>query len=249
MTRHLIPVTVLLLIAATMCGAADQPLKLLHVSGQATIYVKPDNVRVHVGVRSISPELSAARQNNAKTFDRVLKAIGALKYEDMTMKSVGFNVSTITEDKSSRDLIPPKIIGYEVKNELTIRVTNAPPEELSKRAATIIDTAVQNGANEVGGLEIFIMDQEKYKEEAMLAAAKDARRKAHALAATLDLRLVGFTNVSVQDVGYYPQRRQMQMMNIAPSAAGGAATTAIEAGLVQITARVSVTCEIAKDTK
>ncbi len=247
MTRYLIPVTVLLLIAATMCGAADQPPNLLHISGEATIYVKPDNVRVHVGVRSISSELSAARQNNAETFDRVLKAIAALKYEDMTMKSVGFDVSTIVEDKNSRDLIPPKIIGYQVKNELTIRVTNAPPEELSRRAATIIDTAVQNGANEVGGLEIFVKDQAKYKEEAMLAAAKDARRKAHALAATLDLRLVGFTNVSVQDVGQYAPRRQMQMMNVAGSGAGGGATTAIEAGLVQITARVSVTCEIAGD--
>ncbi len=245
MTRHLIPVTVLLLIAATVCGAADRPPNLLHVSGQATIYVKPDNVRIHVGVLSISSELSAARRNNAETFDRVLKAIAALKYEDMTMKSVGFNVSTIVEDKNHRDLIPPKIIGYEVKNELTIRVTNAPPEELSRRAATIIDTAVQNGANEVGGLEIFVKDQEKYKEEAMLAAAKDARRKAHALAATLDLRLVGFTNVSVQDVGHYAPRRQMQMMNVPGSGAGGGATTAIEAGLVQITARVSVTCEIA----
>jgi uncharacterized protein len=246
MTRHVIPVTVLLLIAATICVAADQSPKLLHVSGQATIYVKPDNVRVHVGVRSISSELSAARQENAKTFDRVLEAIAALKYEDMTMKSVGFDVSTIVEDKNSRDLIPPKIIGYEVKNELTIRVTNAPPEELSRRAATIIDTAVFNGANEVGGLEIFVKDQDKYQEEAMLAAAKDARQKAHALAATLDLRLVGFTNVSVQDVGYYqPQYRQMQMMNVAPSGAGGGATTAIEAGLVQITARVNVVCEIA----
>ena len=246
MTRHLIPVTVLLLIAATVCGAADQPLKLLHVSGEATIYVKPDNVRVHVGVLSISSELSAARQENAETFERVLKAIAALKYEDMTMKSVGFDVSTITEDKNNRDLVPPKIIGYRVKNELTIRVTNAPPEELSKRAATIIDTAVQNGANEVGGLEIFVKEQDKYKEEAMLAAAKDARQKAHALAATLDLRIRGFTSVSVQDVGYYqPQYRQMQMMNVASSGAGGGATTAIEAGLVQITARVSVTCEIA----
>ena len=132
-----------------------------------------------------------------------------------------------------------------MKNELTIRVTNAPPEELSRRAATIIDTAVQNGANEVGGLEIFVKDQARYKEEAMLAAAKDARRKAHALAATLDLKLVGFTSVSVQDVGHYGQRRQMQMMNVDSSGAGGGASTAIEAGLVQITARVSVTCEIA----
>ena len=245
MTRHLIPVTVLLLIATTVCVAADRPPNLLHISGEATIYVKPDNVRVHIGVHSISSELSAARHENAKTFDRVLKAITALKYEDMTMKSVGFDVSTIVEDKNHRDLIPPKIIGYEVKNELTIRVTNAPPEELGKRAATIIDTAVQNGANEVGGLEIFVKDQDKYKQEAMLAAAKDARRKAHALAATLDLRLVGFTSVSVQDVGYYQPRRQMQMMNVAPSGAGGGATTAIEAGLVQITARVSVVCEIA----
>ncbi|GAG45347.1 unnamed protein product, partial [marine sediment metagenome] len=164
----------------------------------------------------------------------------ALKYEDMFMKSVGFDVSTITEDKSTHDLIPPKIVGYRVENELTIRVTNAPPEELSKRAANIIDTAVKNGANTVGSLEIFVKEQDKYKQEALLEAVKNARQKAQAIAEALGVKIVGYRNVSAQDVGYYSPRAPMMQS----AAVGGGAGTTVEAGLVQIAANVSLSCEI-----
>lgn len=241
MNRYVMAAMLLLVIVAGAWAQAQETPSLLHVNGQATVYAVPDNVRVSVGVLTISPELEAARNDNAAIFKRVLDAIAALKYEDMFMKSVGFDVSTITEDKHPRDLMPPKIIGYRVVNELTIRVTNAPPEELSKRAANIIDTAVKNGANTVGSLEIFVKEQDKYKQEALLEAVKNARAKAQAIAETLGVKIIGYRNVSAQDVGYYSPRAPM--MQRAEVGGGGAGTT-VEAGLVQISANVSLSCEI-----
>ncbi len=241
MNRYVMAVMLLLAMGAVMCAQAEETPSLLHVNGQATVYAVPDNVRVSVGVLTISSELEAARNNNAAIFKRVLDAIAALKYEDMFMKSAGFDVSTISEDKSSHDLSPPKIVGYRVVNELTIRVTNAPPEELSKRAANIIDTAVKNGANTVGSLEIFVKEQDKYKQEALLKAVKNARQKAQAIAETLGVKIVGYRTVSAQDVGYYAPRREMMQR---ASVGGGGAGTTVEAGLVQITANISLSCEI-----
>ncbi len=240
--KYVVGVMLVLALGAVTGAQADETPSLLHVTGQATVYAVPDNVRVSVGVLTISSELEAARDENAAIFQKVLDAIAALQYKDMFMKSVGFDVSTITEDKSSHDLSPPKIIGYRVENQLTIRVTNAPPEELSKRAANIIDIAVSNGANTVGSLEIFVKEQEQYKQEALLAAVKNAREKAQAIAKTLDVKIVGYRSVTAQDVGYYSARRDMQMMNVA--GVGGGAATTVEAGLVQITANVSLSCEI-----
>ncbi len=237
-------VMLLVLLTAVVCVHAQEAPRLLHVTGQATVSAQPDNVRVSVGVLTISSELEAARNENASIFERVLNAVAALKYPDMFMKSVGFDVSTIEEDRDYRDLVPPKIVGYRVKNELTIRVTNAPPDELGKRAASIIDTAVKNGANTVGGLEIFVKDEEQYKQQALLEAVGNAKQKAEAIAQALDLRIVGYRTVSAQDVGYYaPQRRQMQMMNVAE--VGGSAATPVEAGLIQISATATLACEIA----
>jgi uncharacterized protein YggE len=199
-------------------------------------------VRVRVGVLSISESLPEARQENARVSTAVLDAIEGLKYPDIYVKSVGFDVSTLVEDKSSRDLEPPRIIGYQVRNALTIRMTNAEPSELSQRAASVLDTAVANGANEVGNIEVFVLDQDKHKKQALIEAVLNAKDKAEALAQTLEVRIVGYQSVSAQDVDYYmPRRDNVLMQSVAPSG-GGTTSTPVEAGLVQITARASLQC-------
>lgn len=230
-----------LCMAAAVSVQAQESQNLLTVSGQATVYAKPDNVRVSVGVETISADLEVARNENAATFQRVLAAIEALGYPDMFMKSTGYDLSVIEENKDYRDLEPPKIIGYRVSNSLTIRLTGAEPEELSKRAAGVIDAAVKAGANNVGELQIFVLDEDKHKQEALVAAVKNAREKAETMAATLGVRIVGYKNVSAQELGYMPRREMM--MQMAP-VAGGAEATPIEAGMVQISASASLSCLI-----
>jgi hypothetical protein len=235
-------VVVLMVMCAIGVQAADD-VRTMHVSGEATVMARPDNVRVQVGVQTIESELQAAQNNNAQTFEKVLGAIRALDYENMTMKTVGFDVSTITEDKSSRDLQPPKIIGYRVENHVSIRMSDAEPKVLSERAAKVIDAAVSNGANQVGSIEIFIMDEAQYREEAMLKAAADARQKADKLAEALDTNISGYQSISAQDVGYVPYRREM-MQRAAVGGSGGGTT--VEAGMVQIRAQVNLVVRIAR---
>lgn len=233
-------VVALLVMCAFGVQAADD-VRTMHVTGEATVMASPDDVRVEVGVQTISAELQAAQQNNAVTFQKVLDAIRGLDFENMTMKTVGFDVSTITEDKSSHDLQPPEIIGYRVENNVSIRMTGAEPNVLSSRAAAVIDAAVSNGANRVGSIDIFIMDDAQYREEAMLKAAADARDKADKLAAALDAKITGYQNISTQDIGYSPPYRREMVQR---ASVGGGAGTTVEAGMVQIQARVNLAVTI-----
>lgn len=234
-------VVVLLGICVVGVKAADEP-RTMHVSGEATIMVKPDNVRVQVGVQTISKQLQAAQTENARTFNNVLEAIRKLGYENMTMKTVGFDVSTITEDRDHNDLEPPQIIGYRVENHVSIRLTDAEPDELSSRAAAIIDAAVENGANQVGSIEIFIMNEDEHREEAMLKAAANAREKAEKLAEALDTKIIGYQSISAQNIGITrPYRREM-IQRAGVGGSGGATT--VEAGMVQIRASVNLVLRI-----
>ena len=235
--------TAAMLLVLSIAAQAQESQDLLTVSGEATVFARPDNVRITVGVRTISPELDTARNQNAATFQRVLKAVEALRYPDMLMKSAGFDLSVIEEDRDSRDLKPPQIVGYRVSNSLTIRLTGAEPEELSKRAANVIDAAARAGANVIGELQIFVLEEDKHKQEALVAAVENAREKAETIAATLGVRIIGYKNVSAQERGYLPRPGEM-MMQMAPLAGGGQSTP-IEAGLVQITATATLTCKIA----
>ena len=235
--------TAAMLLVLSIAAQAQESQDLLTVSGEATVFARPDNVRITVGVRTISPELDTARNQNAATFQRVLKAVEALRYPYMLMKSAGFELSVIEEDRDPRDLEPPQIVGYRVSNSLTIRLTGAEPEELSKRAAGVIDAAARAGANAIGELQIFVLEEDKHKQEALVAAVKNAREKAETIAATLGVRIVGYKNVSAQERGYLPRPGEM-MMQMAPLAGGGQ-WTPIEAGLVQITATATLTCKIA----
>ncbi len=247
MRRYLPMVIALVLVAGTGFAqtAPVTPMKYLNSNGEAIVYVKPDNVRVHVGVLSISPELAAARQENATTFQRVLDAVKALKYDNMFMKSVAFDVSTLTENRNIQDLKPPQIVGYQVQNELSIRLTGDDAEKLSERAANLIDAAVGAGANRVGNIEIFVMDETKYKEEALIKAIENARSRAQKMAAVLGLEIVGYQNVNAQQDYYYASRMNNSLMQTAAAPSGGdGASTPVEAGLVQIRATASLTCII-----
>lgn len=234
----------LLLVCATGLLADAEP-NVLSVSGQAVVYVQPDNVRVHVGVLTISPQLAEARQENARVSQAVLGAIEALKYSDTYIKSDGFDITTVVEDRNSHDLEPPRIIGYQVRNRLAVRVTKAEPAELSRRAAAIVDAAVAHGANELGDIEVFVLDQEPHKQDALLKAVANARQKAVAIAQALDVTIEGYQNVDAQDVDYFAYRGASNVLLQAagPMSASDDATP-IEAGLVQISARISLRCII-----
>ncbi len=245
MIHRVIALSSALLLVCASALLADATPNILSVGGEATVYVQPDNVRVHVGVLTISPQLSQARDENARVSQAVLGAIEALKHPDTYLKSVGFEITTVVEDKSSHDLEPPRIVGYQVRNRIAVRVTNAAPAELSRRAAAILDAAVAHGANELGDIEVFVLDQEPYKQDALLKAVHNAREKAGAIAKALDVKIRGYQGVDAQDVDYFGYRGASNMlMQAAGPMAGSGDATPIEAGLVQITARVSLRCII-----
>ena len=71
---------------------------------------------------------------------------------------------------------------------------------------SVIDAAVNAGANQVYGVSFFI-SQERFdavKASLLDKAAKDARVKADSVANALNMKVVGVKSVNIMDGYYYP---------------------------------------------
>ena len=66
----------------------------------------------------------------------------------------------------------PQITGYRASNRVTIKVRDV------TKVASVIDTLVGAGANEVGGINFIVTQASKALDEARAKAVADARRKA-----------------------------------------------------------------------
>src|SRR6267378_2232799 len=67
---------------------------------------------------------------------------------------------------------PSAIAGYRASNRVTIRVRDV------TKVASVIDTLVGAGANEIGGINFVVSQASKLLDEARERAVADARRKA-----------------------------------------------------------------------
>jgi uncharacterized protein YggE len=92
---------------------------------------------------------------------------------------------------------PPRIIGYEARNSVQVRVRRL--GEMGK----IIDTLVAAGANEVNGPSFTLDDQKAAMDEARTEAVAVGRERAELYARAAGMRAVRLLSMS-EGGGYYP---------------------------------------------
>jgi uncharacterized protein YggE len=106
----------------------------------------------------------------------------------------------------------------------------------------IIDAAVEAGANRTNNIRFGVLDREESYNEALKNAIANARARAEVLADAADLKIVGV--VTVNENSSSPQYYYADMA-YAKAEDGAMSAPSISAGDMDITARVSVTFEVA----
>jgi uncharacterized protein YggE len=168
---------------APSSAAADdtaQDAQLIVVQGSGEVRVRPDSLRVDVGVEARAATVDAAREKVNASMHRVIDAVKALDIPELTVETRILNVSPVYATRPSDQ--PPAIVGYSASNHVAVTVRNAPVDELGERGSRIIDVALGAGANEVGGIDFFLADPTAAEEEALAAAVRDAQRDAETIA-------------------------------------------------------------------
>jgi len=92
---------------------------------------------------------------------------------------------------------PPRIIGYEARNNVQVRVRRL--GEMGK----IIDTLIAAGANQVDGPSFTLDEQKEALDEARTQAVTEGRQRAELYARAAGMRVIRLLSIS-EGGGYYP---------------------------------------------
>ena len=224
----------LVLVAAALGAVACAPMgpggqftraSTVTVAGTGTVSAAPDMAEITTGVVTQAPTAAQALAANSQAMERLLQALGTLGVAARDIQTTSISVSPLR--RQSRDGQPPVITGYEVTNQVRVKV-----RDLS-RLGGVLDQQVGQGANLVHGIQFGRQEPAPLLDEARKRAMADARRKAELYAAAAALK-VGRV-VAVQEAGAASPRPEMA------SRAMMSAAVPVAPGEQEIQASVTVT--------
>jgi len=210
--------------AATLAQTGQQePYPRIIVSGQGSADIAPDMAVLQLTVMREAETARAALDANSAAMAQVLKALRGEGIAERDLQTSNFSIQPKyvypTQNSSSEDR-SPRIVGYTVRNGLTVRVREL--DNLGK----IMDKSVTLGVNEGGNIVFTNDDPSAAMEQARARAVAEAMDKAKALAAAAGVRLGKVLELSEQSYqpGPVPIMKAEMMMSRAadsvPVAAG-----------------------------
>jgi uncharacterized protein YggE len=170
-------------------AANETPRSLIVAQGTGEVRVRPDSVRVDVGVEAQAATLDEARSQVGGAMGHVLDALHGLGVPDLTIETREIQFSPVYGAPNGNH--PPSIVGYSASNHVLVTSTHAPQDELAARSAHIVDAALAAGANSVGAVEFFLADATQAEDQALTLAVQNAESDAHTMARAANVTIVG----------------------------------------------------------
>jgi uncharacterized protein YggE len=234
--KVLVLMTTLLLLAAT--AAAQEPLcsaspPSTRVTGQATVTARPDQAELDLGVVTQAPTAQAAATQNAQQLDAVVAAVHKALGPSAPVETLNYTLSS--NYRPPQEGGQPVLTGYTATN--TVQVKTEKPTEVG----TVIDLALQAGADHINCLQFTLKNEQLVQAQALREAAVKARAQADALAAALGLKLGRVLSVTEGEPVIVLPRRDL---GVRTQAEALAAPTPVEPGRIEVHASVALTVEI-----
>ncbi|MBA3313955.1 MAG: SIMPL domain-containing protein [Planctomycetota bacterium] len=174
---------------------AEEVPRAVSVTGEGTAVAPPDMATVHTGVVTQAAAAKEALAANSKAMESIL---AALKTRNVAVKDVQTSQFSVQPmyDHDERGLTRPEISGYQVMNQVRVRV-----RELD-RLGEVLDSLVQAGSNEVSGVSFGVAEPKGVFDEARRDAVRDARRRAELYAEAAGVRLGKVRRISEQTIRF-----------------------------------------------
>jgi uncharacterized protein len=212
------------ILLATPALAQTAPPAMISVTGEASVSVAPDLAQIDAGVTS---EAKTAREASDANNAAMGKVLLALKGASIDEKDFQTSRLSLQPQAAPNRPGPTSIVGYRASNRVTIRLRDV------TKVASVIDTLVAAGANDVGGINFTVSQASKLLDEARAQAIADARRRAEIYAKAAGVTLGAPLSITEEGGhGPIPYRKM---------AAGMAASTPVAQGeeTLQVTVSVS----------
>ena len=190
----------------------------LTFNGMATVTVRPDSAHVQVSAEGDGDSSKAALQASSRKMHAIVSAL-----EDLGIKGDDLQTSGVYtyKDYEQRG-------QWHATNSLDVKIDDA------DRAGQVMSALAATGADGLSGPSFGVDDQRAAYRQALRASIDDARAKADATAAAMDVRVTGI--VSVTETGGTPS--YPMAMEAAARDSGG--SVPIQKGSLDVAASVTV---------
>jgi uncharacterized protein YggE len=213
-----------LLLGVVRAGGASTAAAVQHsivVAGHGSVSAVPDRAQVSFGVSTSAKTASAALHANAA---EMTKVIAALKAQGIAPADIRTELVSLSPrySQSGED-----VVGYDAANSVSATL-----RKLDK-VGSVIDAAVDAGANQVSGPNLVRADSAGLYRSALRAAIANARAKARTIASASGLHLRRITDVSETSSAPAPTPLAAKDASATP--------TPVEPGTTLVEATVAVT--------
>jgi uncharacterized protein YggE len=227
--RHCAPLaaTIVGALLAAPVFAQVTPPAAISVTGEATVSVPPDQAQIEGGVTSEAKTAREASDANNTAMGKVLLALKGAGIEEKDVQTARL---TLQPQSAPNKTGPSAISSYRASNRVTVRLRDI------TKVASVIDTMVGAGANDIGGIDFMVSQASKHLDEARELAVADARRKAEIYARAAGVTLGAPLSISEEGNAAPVTYRRMS--------AGKAAPAPVAQGEETLTVTVSVSWAI-----
>lgn len=220
------------MLPASSATEASLPRTIV-VTGIGDVKAKPDMAVINSGVLTEAPTARDALAKNNSAMSAVIDALKKAGIAEQDIQTSNFSVSPQYPPYQPNQTQTPRISGYQVSNQVSVRVKN-----LAKLGA-ILDALVQVGANQINGISFDIDQPKQLQNDARKLAVADARAKAELYAAAAHVSLGRVLQISEANIAVGPQPMAYAMDKVAAQR-----EVPIAAGQQTLSANVSIVYEI-----
>lgn len=219
--------------STSLAAEADPSERTLSVTGQGRLDVSPDTAVITLGVSELNASPSEAYSALNTSITKISEVVLAQGVKKEQIQTSLFNLNAEynwTQDKGQ------VFSGYRATNTLSITT-----QDLGQ-VASLIQVAVDAGANQLNGISFSVKESDKLLEQALDLAVDDAKAKAERVAGRMGAKVARVQTISIQDQGIPIYRNAKADMSVA--AEGAAAPMPVFSGTNSFTASVHVVFEL-----
>lgn len=218
---------------------AESKLTRVTVVGDSQTKIAPDTAVITFSVVTQNAQALNAQQENARKSEAVKTAVeGTTKNIKTEIKTSDYSLNP---EQSYNYGKMPKIVGYEVKNTVTVSINDL------TQVGAVIDQATKAGANNVEGISFVLDEASPAQGDALALATKQAMAKAESIAQSLNGRVVRI--VETREGGapnlqpnYAEESKQVYAS--ANTAMARSYSTPVQAGSLNVRSQVVLVVEI-----
>lgn len=153
--------------------------KTIKVNGRGSVNAAPDMAILSAGVVTEDKSAQNAQNQNDVIINNIISALLQMGIPRENIKTETYTILPEYDYVEGKQIFK----DYKATHILEIKINDI------DEVGTVIDTVIENGANQINGVEFTLKDSAKYYNRALRLAVADAEGKADAIARAMKVTL------------------------------------------------------------